>query len=141
MFKAGIIDPVKVVRAALTNAASIAGLMLTTEALVTDVRQGRQGQEPRRRKRPLRRRAVRTSASGQRASCHWREVAMGAARRCNRWLSHTRQLGTGRLRLPVLSQVHWLTPKLRIRAWTDDVQLGVAPRTSFPSVGHGADVG
>ncbi len=35
MLKAGIIDPVKVVRAALTNAASIAGLMLTTEALVT----------------------------------------------------------------------------------------------------------
>ena len=35
MFKAGIIDPVKVVRIALTNAASISGLMLTTEALVT----------------------------------------------------------------------------------------------------------
>ena len=36
MFKAGIIDPVKVVRSALSNAASIAGLMLTTEALVTN---------------------------------------------------------------------------------------------------------
>ena len=36
MFKAGIIDPLKVVRTALTNAASIAGLMLTTETLVTD---------------------------------------------------------------------------------------------------------
>jgi chaperonin GroEL len=35
MFKAGIIDPVKVVRTALSNAASIAGLMLTTEVLVT----------------------------------------------------------------------------------------------------------
>jgi chaperonin GroEL len=35
MFKAGVIDPVKVVRTALANAASIAGLMLTTEALVT----------------------------------------------------------------------------------------------------------
>jgi chaperonin GroEL len=35
MLKAGIIDPVKVVRTALSNAASIAGLMLTTEALVT----------------------------------------------------------------------------------------------------------
>ncbi|MFM9024956.1 MAG: chaperonin GroEL [Planctomycetaceae bacterium] len=35
MLKAGIIDPVKVVRVALTNAASIAGLLLTTEALVT----------------------------------------------------------------------------------------------------------
>ena len=35
MVKAGIIDPVKVVRSALSNAASISGLMLTTEALVT----------------------------------------------------------------------------------------------------------
>ena len=35
MLRAGIIDPVKVVRSALSNAASIAGLMLTTEALVT----------------------------------------------------------------------------------------------------------
>ena len=37
MFKAGIIDPLKVVRTALTNAASIAALMLTTETLVTDL--------------------------------------------------------------------------------------------------------
>lgn len=36
MFKAGVIDPVKVVRTALANAASIAGLLLTTEALVTN---------------------------------------------------------------------------------------------------------
>jgi len=36
MYKAGIIDPLKVVRTALENAASIAGLMLTTETLVTD---------------------------------------------------------------------------------------------------------
>ncbi|MEX0824613.1 MAG: chaperonin GroEL [Pirellulaceae bacterium] len=36
MLKAGIIDPVKVVRTALANAASIAALMLTTEALVTN---------------------------------------------------------------------------------------------------------
>lgn len=35
LLKAGVIDPVKVVRTALTNASSIAGLMLTTEALVT----------------------------------------------------------------------------------------------------------
>jgi chaperonin GroEL len=35
MFKAGVIDPVKVVRTALANAASIAGLLLTTETLVT----------------------------------------------------------------------------------------------------------
>ena len=37
MVKAGIIDPVKVVRVALTNAASISGLLLTTEALVTNL--------------------------------------------------------------------------------------------------------
>jgi chaperonin GroEL len=37
MFKAGIIDPLKVVRTALQNAASISGLMLTTETLVTDL--------------------------------------------------------------------------------------------------------
>jgi chaperonin GroEL len=37
MVKAGIIDPTKVVRSALQNAASIAGLMLTTEALVSEV--------------------------------------------------------------------------------------------------------
>jgi len=36
MFKAGITDPVKVVRTALANAASISALMLTTEALVTN---------------------------------------------------------------------------------------------------------
>ncbi|MBI5757337.1 MAG: chaperonin GroEL [Planctomycetales bacterium] len=35
MFKEGIIDPAKVVRSALQNAASIAGLLLTTEVLVT----------------------------------------------------------------------------------------------------------
>jgi chaperonin GroEL len=35
MYKAGIIDPVKVVRTALANAASIAGLMLTTDAMVS----------------------------------------------------------------------------------------------------------
>ena len=34
--KAGVIDPTKVVRSALQNAASISGMILTTEALVTD---------------------------------------------------------------------------------------------------------
>ncbi|HPD28463.1 MAG TPA: chaperonin GroEL [Phycisphaerae bacterium] len=38
MFKAGIIDPAKVARTALENAASVAGLMLTTEVLVTDLK-------------------------------------------------------------------------------------------------------
>jgi chaperonin GroEL len=37
MFKAGVIDPLKVVRSALSNAASISALMLTTEALVTNL--------------------------------------------------------------------------------------------------------
>jgi chaperonin GroEL len=37
MIKAGIIDPTKVVRIALQNAASIAGLMLTTEGLVSEI--------------------------------------------------------------------------------------------------------
>ena len=37
MFKAGIIDPTRVTRSALQNAASIAGLMLTTEVMVTKI--------------------------------------------------------------------------------------------------------
>jgi chaperonin GroEL len=37
MVKAGIVDPTKVVRSALQNAASIAGLMLTTEALISEI--------------------------------------------------------------------------------------------------------
>jgi len=37
MIKAGVIDPVKVVRGALENAASIAAMMLTTDVLITDV--------------------------------------------------------------------------------------------------------
>jgi len=37
MIKAGVIDPAKVVRTALQNAASISALMLTTEALITDI--------------------------------------------------------------------------------------------------------
>ncbi|MCA9393665.1 MAG: chaperonin GroEL [Candidatus Omnitrophica bacterium] len=37
MLKSGVIDPAKVTRTALQNAASIAGLLLTTEALITDI--------------------------------------------------------------------------------------------------------
>jgi chaperonin GroEL len=37
MIKAGILDPTKVVRTALQNAASIAGLMITTEAMVAEL--------------------------------------------------------------------------------------------------------
>jgi chaperonin GroEL len=37
MFKEGIVDPTKVTRSALQNAASIAGLMLTTEVMITKI--------------------------------------------------------------------------------------------------------
>ncbi len=37
MFKAGVLDPLRVTRSALTNAASIAGLMLTTEVMITRI--------------------------------------------------------------------------------------------------------
>jgi chaperonin GroEL len=39
MFKAGIVDPAKVARTALQMAASVAGLMLTTNVLVTELKE------------------------------------------------------------------------------------------------------
>jgi chaperonin GroEL len=45
MFKAGIIDPTKVARTALLNAASVSGLALTTEVLVTELKE-KKGEEP-----------------------------------------------------------------------------------------------
>jgi chaperonin GroEL len=42
-FKAGIIDPTKVTRLALENAASIAGLLLTTEAVVSEIPEKKEG--------------------------------------------------------------------------------------------------
>ncbi len=39
MFKAGIIDPTKVTRIALENAASVAGMILTTECALTDIKE------------------------------------------------------------------------------------------------------
>jgi chaperonin GroEL len=39
MFEAGIVDPTKVTRSALQNAASIAALMLTTEAMITSIKE------------------------------------------------------------------------------------------------------
>ncbi|MCJ7750671.1 MAG: chaperonin GroEL, partial [Armatimonadetes bacterium] len=36
LVKAGIVDPAKVARSALENAASIAGMLLTTEALIAE---------------------------------------------------------------------------------------------------------
>jgi chaperonin GroEL len=46
MFKAGILDPAKVVRNALSNAASISGLMLTTQVLVTKIEDAEGGKKP-----------------------------------------------------------------------------------------------
>ena len=43
MVEAGVIDPAKVTRGALENAASIAGMILTTEALITDVPEEEKG--------------------------------------------------------------------------------------------------
>jgi chaperonin GroEL len=40
LVQAGIIDPAKVTRSALENAASVAGMILSTEALVTDLPEG-----------------------------------------------------------------------------------------------------
>jgi chaperonin GroEL len=37
LIQAGVIDPTKVVRSALQDAASVAGLLITTEAAITDV--------------------------------------------------------------------------------------------------------
>jgi len=39
LFKAGVIDPAKVVRSAVQNATSIAGLFLTTECIITDIKE------------------------------------------------------------------------------------------------------
>ena len=39
LVKAGVVDPKKVTRTALQNAASVAGLLLTTECLVTEVKE------------------------------------------------------------------------------------------------------
>ena len=44
MYKAGIVDPTKVVRTALQNAASVAGLMLTTQVMVTELKEGKDEQ-------------------------------------------------------------------------------------------------
>ena len=79
LFKAGIIDPTKVVRTALQNAASVAGLLLTTEAMVA--------RSPRtRRPRRARRRRTTTCETGrQRLEHHGRPATaafFAAAMRC-----------------------------------------------------------
>ncbi|MBM3469401.1 MAG: chaperonin GroEL [Armatimonadetes bacterium] len=46
MIKAGIVDPTKVTRLALQNAASVAGMLLTTEAIVVEKREKKKGAAP-----------------------------------------------------------------------------------------------
>ena len=46
MYEAGIVDPVKVTRSAVQNAASIAAMILTTEALITDIPEKRETAPP-----------------------------------------------------------------------------------------------
>ncbi|MBI5466137.1 MAG: chaperonin GroEL [Candidatus Kerfeldbacteria bacterium] len=46
LVKAGVVDPMKVTRSALQNAASIAGMFLTTEAVVTDIPEKKEDRAP-----------------------------------------------------------------------------------------------
>jgi len=46
MFKSGIIDPAKVTRVALEKAASVAGTMLTTECVITNIPKDEPEQQP-----------------------------------------------------------------------------------------------
>jgi chaperonin GroEL len=46
MVKAGVVDPTKVTRSALQNAASISGLLLTTECLIADIPKEEAGADP-----------------------------------------------------------------------------------------------
>ena len=57
MFVAGIIDPTKVTRCALENAASIAGLILTTECIVSE--------KPKKEKAPAKKQVAAKETSGE----------------------------------------------------------------------------
>ncbi|HCH84085.1 MAG TPA: molecular chaperone GroEL, partial [Lentisphaeria bacterium] len=46
MIKAGILDPAKVTRSALQNASSVASLLLTTECLITDIKEEKEPAMP-----------------------------------------------------------------------------------------------
>lgn len=46
MIEAGIVDPTKVTRSALQNAASVAAMVLTTEASVADIEEEKDNQMP-----------------------------------------------------------------------------------------------
>ena len=64
--KAGVIDPTKVVRSALQNAASIASLLLTTEAMVSEIPEDKK-EAPARRPRRRHGRNVLTTLSSQKS--------------------------------------------------------------------------
>ena len=55
LVKAGVIDPTKVTRSALQNAASISALMLTTEAMICEIPEKKSAPDARRRARRSRR--------------------------------------------------------------------------------------
>ena len=46
MLQQGIVDPVKVTRSALQNAASVASMVLTTESMITDAPEDPKGRPP-----------------------------------------------------------------------------------------------
>ena len=46
LVKAGVVDPTKVTRTALQNAASIAGLLLTTECMITEIPEKKEAPAP-----------------------------------------------------------------------------------------------
>ena len=46
LVKAGVIDPKKVTRSALQNAASISGLLITTECIITDIKEDKEPSMP-----------------------------------------------------------------------------------------------
>ena len=51
LVRSGVIDPAKVVRSALQNAVSVASLLLTTEAVISEVPEGSSQSQPRGRTR------------------------------------------------------------------------------------------
>ena len=46
LVKAGVVDPTKVTRTALQNAASVAGLLLTTECMITEIPEKKEAPAP-----------------------------------------------------------------------------------------------
>ena len=46
MYEAGIIDPTKVTRVALENAASVSGMLITTEAVITEIKKDEPAMPP-----------------------------------------------------------------------------------------------